>query len=198
MFLLNRLPTKAVDGKTPFKAWYGFKPNMKNLKIFGCLCSTHVPNIKRDKLDNKAESSIFIGYNTLSKAYRIFQPQFGKILIIKNVVFMEDEAWVWNLENEIGKAPINLQPNENDVDDQPVRGTISLEDIYARCNVAVIKPVGFQEAMQDKKWLLSMEEELSMIKKNHTWQLVQKPLDRKVIGVKWVFKTKFNVDGSVN
>ena len=37
-----------------------------------------------------------------------------------------------------------------------------------------------------------------MIEKNHTWQLVQKPSDRKVIGVKWVFKTKFNVDGSVN
>ena len=43
-----------------------------------------------------------------------------------------------------------------------------------------------------------MEEELSMIEKNHTWQLVQKPSDRKVIGVKWVFRTKFNADGSVN
>ena len=51
VFLLNRLPIKLVDGKTPFEAWYGFKPNMKNLKIFGCLCFTHVPQIKRDKLD---------------------------------------------------------------------------------------------------------------------------------------------------
>ena len=110
---------------------------------------------------------------------------------------MEDEAWDWNSENEKGKAPINLQ-NENDVDDQPVRGTRSLEDIYARCNVAVIKPTEFQEAMQDKKWLLAMEEELSMIEKNHTWQLVQKPSDRKVTRVKWVFRTKFNADGSVN
>ena len=38
VFLLNKLPTKVVDGKTPFEAWYGFKPNMKNLKIFCCLC----------------------------------------------------------------------------------------------------------------------------------------------------------------
>ena len=72
VFLLNRLPTKAVDGKTPFEAWYEFKPNMKSLKIFGCLCFTHVPQIKRDKLDKKAEPDIFIGYSTLSKAYRIF------------------------------------------------------------------------------------------------------------------------------
>ena len=84
VFLLNRLPTKTVDGKTPFEAWYGFKPNMKILKIFGCLCFTHVPQIKRDKLDKIVEPDIFIGYNTLSKAYRIFQPQSRKILIRRN------------------------------------------------------------------------------------------------------------------
>ena len=33
-------------------------------------------------------------------------------------MFMEDEAWDWNSENEKGKAPVNLQLNENDVDDQ--------------------------------------------------------------------------------
>jgi len=43
VFLLNRLPTKAVDGKTPFEAWYGFKPRLKNLKFFGSLCFTNVP-----------------------------------------------------------------------------------------------------------------------------------------------------------
>ena len=43
-----------------------------------------------------------------------------------------------------------------------------------------------------------MKEKLSMIEKNHTWQLVQRPSDRKVIRVKWVFKTKLNVDRSVN
>ena len=52
--------------------------------------------------------------------------------------------------------------------------------------------------MHDEKWIASMEEELRMIEKNHTWQLVERPTDRKVIGVKWVFKTKLNADGSIN
>ncbi|KAL4023951.1 hypothetical protein IC575_017721 [Cucumis melo] len=43
-----------------------------------------------------------------------------------------------------------------------------------------------------------MEEELSMIEKNKTWILVDRPQDRKVIGVKWVFRTKLNADGSIN
>ena len=37
-----------------------------------------------------------------------------------------------------------------------------------------------------------------MIKKNKTWELVDKPQGIKVIGVKWVFRTKLNADGSIN
>ena len=53
VFLLNRLSTKAVNGKTPFETWYGYKPSLKNFKVFGCLCFTYVPRIKRDRLDKK-------------------------------------------------------------------------------------------------------------------------------------------------
>lgn len=44
VFLLNKLPTKgkAVEGKTPFEPWYGFKPSLKNHKLFGCLFFVHV------------------------------------------------------------------------------------------------------------------------------------------------------------
>ena len=93
VFLLNRLPTKAVNGKTPFETWYGYKPSLKNFKVFGCLCFTYVPQIKRDKLDKKAKSGIFVGYSSISKTYRVFQPHTRKILISKDVYFMENEKW---------------------------------------------------------------------------------------------------------
>lgn len=38
VFLQNRLPTKALQDKTSFEAWYGFKPSLSFLKIFGCVC----------------------------------------------------------------------------------------------------------------------------------------------------------------
>ena len=37
-----------------------------------------------------------------------------------------------------------------------------------------------------------------MIKKNKTWELVDRPQNRKVIRVKWVYRTKLNADGSIN
>lgn len=90
-----------------------------------------------------------------------------------------------------------MDPDEL-VDDVPVRGTRSLTDIYQRCSVAVLEPAGYEEAKSDQRWMNAMKEELAMIEKNQTWELVERPEDRKVIGVKWVFKTKFNPDGSVN
>jgi hypothetical protein len=35
-----------------------------------------------------------------------------------------------------------------------------------------------------------MKEELTMIEKNETWILIDRPIHKKVIGVKWIFKTK--------
>ena len=75
VFLLNRLPTRALQNKTPYEAWHYYKPSIKNLKIFGCLCFTYIPQVRRDKLDKKAEAGIFVGYNNVTKGYRVFQPQ---------------------------------------------------------------------------------------------------------------------------
>ncbi|KAL0340068.1 UNVERIFIED_CONTAM: Retrovirus-related Pol polyprotein from transposon RE1 [Sesamum radiatum] len=36
-----------------------------------------------------------------------------------------------------------------------------------------------------------------MIEKNNTWELADKPKDKEVIGVKWIYKTKLNADGSI-
>ena len=42
-----------------------------------------------------------------------------------------------------------------------------------------------------------MEEEISQIEKNNTWELVPRPKDKNVIGTKWVFRNKLNEDGHV-
>jgi len=42
-----------------------------------------------------------------------------------------------------------------------------------------------------------MKEELEAIKKNWTWELVDLPHDKMPIDVKWVFKLKLKLDGSV-
>lgn len=43
-----------------------------------------------------------------------------------------------------------------------------------------------------------MKAELEMIEKKNTWELVEKPIDKPVIGVIWVFNTKLNLDGTIH
>ena len=89
VLMLNRFSTKALQQKTPFEAWYGYKPRLQNFKTFGCLCFSYIPHVKRDKLDKKVEVGIFIGYSSISKAYRIYFPENNKAIVNRDVKFFE-------------------------------------------------------------------------------------------------------------
>ncbi|KAL4387529.1 hypothetical protein GQ457_09G029200 [Hibiscus cannabinus] len=60
--------------------------------------------------------------------------------------------------------------SENSDDDQPIRGTRLLSDVYERCSVAVLEPTDFEEAFSSEGWKKAMQNEI----------------------------TKLNADGSVN
>ena len=196
-----RLPTKALQDKTPYEAWYDHKPTVHHLRIFGCICYYQVPESKRSKLDNRAQKGIFMGYGSSCKGYRIFCLKTEKIILSRDVKFYEAAAWYWENKKD---AHVDLYPKQQPkfatddlVDDLPVRATKSLEDIYQRCSLVVNEPTSYAEAQESRAWRSAMQAELDMINKNETWQLVDRPTNRKVIGVRWVFKTKLNPDGSI-
>lgn len=59
------------------------------------------------------------------------------------------------------------------------------------------EPVTLEDAIKNDKWLAAMEEELSSIEKNKTWELCILPQNKRPIDVKWVFKIKTKPDGSI-
>ena len=58
-FLLNRAPSKSVE-TTPYELWFGKKPKMLILKVWGC--DDYVKRLQPDKLEPKSEKCVFIGY----------------------------------------------------------------------------------------------------------------------------------------
>jgi hypothetical protein len=61
----------------------------------------------------------------------------------------------------------------------------------------MVEPKNFNEVSKDVNWLKSMNEELDQIEKNNTWELVPRPTNKNVIGSKWVYKNKMNVQGNI-
>ena len=61
----------------------------------------------------------------------------------------------------------------------------------------VQEPSSFGEAQEDPHWMAAMDSEYDSILRNHTWDLVDRPPQRKVIGTKWVYKAKYNSNGTL-
>ena len=61
-----------------------------------------------------------------------------------------------------------------------------------------LEPSIVSEALSDPKWKAAMQTEYDALIKNKTWNLVPMCSSYKPIGCKWVFRTKYNTDGSVS
>ncbi|XP_022007709.1 uncharacterized mitochondrial protein AtMg00820-like [Helianthus annuus] len=59
-------------------------------------------------------------------------------------------------------------------------------------------PKGFKSASKHPHWLLAMQDELKALQRKHTWTLVPRPHSSNVVGSKWVFRTKYRSDGSID
>ncbi|XP_074362887.1 uncharacterized protein LOC141703204 [Apium graveolens] len=75
----------------------------------------------------------------------------------------------------------------------------SIQDIYDSYNMVFFtcEPKKFKDAAKEGTSRKAMDDEITTIEKSHTWRLVDPPENKDVIGLKWVYKTKYNKDGTV-
>ena len=70
-YIQNRVPHSSVKGKTPFKAYFGQKPNVSNLQVFEFTAWAQIPLDKRRALQPKSIECMFIGYPNESKGLNL-------------------------------------------------------------------------------------------------------------------------------
>ncbi|CAJ2663992.1 unnamed protein product [Trifolium pratense] len=58
-------------------------------------------------------------------------------------------------------------------------------------------PTTYDEAHKQEVWRKAMDQEIESIENNKTWKLTSLPQGAKTIGVKWIYKTKYNEKGEV-
>ena len=62
----------------------------------------------------------------------------------------------------------------------------------------VVEPSSFKEAMLHHDWQAAMKIEYVVFLTNSTWKLVPKPVNKRIIGCKWIYKLKLKADGLVD
>lgn len=95
VYILNRAPTRALDGITPYELWHGQKPNVQHMRVFGCVAHVKRVGPGINKLADRSTMCVFIGYEAGSKCYRVYDPATGKLQVSRDVVFEESRAWNW-------------------------------------------------------------------------------------------------------
>lgn len=58
-------------------------------------------------------------------------------------------------------------------------------------------PYTFQQAASNPHWFKAMKLEIQALEENHIWDLVLKSSNQHIVDCKWLFKVKYNSDGTV-
>lgn len=97
-YLINRLPSRILNYKSPLEALYKRKFNISHLRIFGCVCYMHVQNT--NKLEPRAKKCVFLGYSSFKKGYKCFDPSTNRVYFSRDVLFSETQLYYPSSQGE--------------------------------------------------------------------------------------------------
>ena len=66
---------------------------MSFLQTFGCISHIRKTKPVLTKLEDKSTPMVLLGYEEGTKAYRLYDPHGGKVVVSRAVVFDEKAAW---------------------------------------------------------------------------------------------------------
>ncbi|KAE8719380.1 hypothetical protein F3Y22_tig00109971pilonHSYRG00141 [Hibiscus syriacus] len=88
VFLINRLPTRVLEGLSPCEKLFEKKPDYGFMRVFGCKYFPHLWLFQQHKLDFRSQPCTFLGYSPQHKGYLCLATN-GRIYITRHVVFDE-------------------------------------------------------------------------------------------------------------
>ena len=95
VYLINRMPAKILDFKTPLQilSTHISLPSLLMLppRIFGCVAFVHLHKNQRTKLDPCVVRCLFLGYGLHKKGFRCYDPNTNRTYITMDVTFLESE-----------------------------------------------------------------------------------------------------------
>ena len=118
-FIKNRILHSCL-GTSPYQAFWGTKPRIDWLRIYGSKCWALIPKATRTKNQFRSLEGMFVGYYNNLKAYRIWIPKTNTVLKARDVIFNES--------NHIKRVTIHTTDN----DDLPDLWTKTLNSTFTQ------------------------------------------------------------------
>jgi hypothetical protein len=88
-YSINRLYLHRILKKTSYGLLTGKKPNISYFRVFGSKCFILVKRGRKSKFAAKAVEGFLLGYNSNTRAYRVFNKSTGLVEVSCDIVFDE-------------------------------------------------------------------------------------------------------------
>ncbi|GKC49601.1 retrovirus-related pol polyprotein from transposon TNT 1-94 [Tanacetum coccineum] len=191
----NRSIIILTHEKTAYHIINDRKPLIRHLYIFGCPCYLTRDGENIDKMKEKRDPCILVGYSTQSKGYQVYNKRTR--LIVESIHLRFDEIKEMTEMLRYTTAP---SQQELDLLFDPMYDeffTIDLEMCMFALTVSTAKTKNIKEAMANSAWIEAMQEELHQFDRLQVWELVDKPFGKTVIKLKWLWKNKKDEDQTI-
>jgi len=181
VYTINRLPTPILAHCTPHERLFGSSPTYHQLRVFGSVCFVLLQPYERTKLEPRSQLCYFLGYGVEQKGYRCYDPVSHRLRISRVTSSAHTSPPALRRSTRVKSLPSHLQ------------------DFHFFHALATLhEPHSYREASTNPLWQDAIKEELDALHKNHTWDLVDLPRGKSVVGCKWVYKIKTCSDGTVD
>jgi transposase InsO family protein len=120
---INRLYLHCLVKKTSYKLLTGNKPNVSYFRVFGRKCYILVKKGRHLKFAPKAVEGFLLGYDSNTKAYRVFNKSSGLVEVSSDIVF--------DKTNGSPREQVDLDDVDEDEDEVPtvVMRTMAVGDV---------------------------------------------------------------------
>lgn len=89
-WMINRLPSRVLDWKSPYEILFGVAPDLSILRPFGCLVYAVNVTPHRGKFVSRSNKCIFLGYDPAYKGYLLYDLHSHKVYSSRDVKFFPD------------------------------------------------------------------------------------------------------------
>lgn len=88
-YIINRLPSSAINFQTHYERLYGRVPDLAHLRTLGCLC--FAKNLtEHDKMLLRSKAAVHMGYSDIQKGYVLLDLTSASFFTSRDVLFRED------------------------------------------------------------------------------------------------------------
>ncbi|GKB80274.1 RmlC-like cupins superfamily protein [Tanacetum coccineum] len=122
-YLINRLPSRAIDNKSPYEVLYNSSPLLEHLRVSGCKANAY--NLTKHKFEPKFTPCVLLGYPQTQKGYILYDPKTYKTITTRNVTFEEHNFPLHSTNTPISQIDPFTSPLQFSSEQTPIPTTIN-------------------------------------------------------------------------